>query len=456
MSRSLTPRLFRSFKVVGTPIRIGVRRQSGAIFSSPQEHIKTRVSVDDSSEYGPEGLIRPVSLPLSVTQKRTAEFGQFWLRENCRCDECMSKETRQRSVDTFSIPPNIKVTHFVSGNQGVRVTFSDGHVSTYEHEWLKIHEPTKQTELRKLEWKPKFRPFKAINPTVRDPEYPTVPYKRIMAAHDEGLRLWLTKIHEYGFCFVEDVPVTPEATEALLKRIAFIRHTHYGGFWDFTADMTYKDTAYTSEALGAHTDNTYFTDPARLQLFHLLSHEGGEGGSSLLVDGFKAAWALAQEDWTHAQILNSVPQPFHSSGNDYVCITPAKEFPVFNDHEDAYGWLHQIRWNNYDRAPKSNWTLKQQEMWYRAAEHFDRIIHRPEMEIWTQLEPGTALIFDNWRMLHGRSAFTGKRRMCGGYINNDDFLSRLRLLKYGREHVLRYLGSYKGPHFTKDNPNLLI
>jgi len=25
------------------------------------------------------------------------------------------------------------------------------------------------------------------------------------------------------------------------------------------------------------------------------------------------------------------------------------------------------------------------------------------------------LVFDNWRVLHGRSAFTGKRRMCGGY-----------------------------------------
>lgn len=24
-------------------------------------------------------------------------------------------------------------------------------------------------------------------------------------------------------------------------------------------------------------------------------------------------------------------------------------------------------------------------------------------------------VFDNWRVLHGRSAFTGARRMCGGY-----------------------------------------
>lgn len=25
------------------------------------------------------------------------------------------------------------------------------------------------------------------------------------------------------------------------------------------------------------------------------------------------------------------------------------------------------------------------------------------------------IVFDNWRVLHGRSAFTGTRRVCGGY-----------------------------------------
>jgi hypothetical protein len=66
-------------------------------------------------------------------------------------------------------------------------------------------------------------------------------------------------------------------------------------------------------------------------------------------------------------------------------------------------------------------------------------------------------------MLHGRSEFTGKRRMCGGYgmfyarsfdapyfessltktVNNDDFISRLRLLKYGRQDVLNNLGNVR-------------
>ena len=31
-----------------------------------------------------------------------------------------------------------------------------------------------------------------------------------------------------------------------------------GTFWDFTSDLAKGDTAYTTLALGAHTDTTYF------------------------------------------------------------------------------------------------------------------------------------------------------------------------------------------------------
>lgn len=154
--------------------------------------------------------------------------------------------------------------------------------------------------------------------------------------------------------------------------------------------MTFKDTAYTSEALGAHTDNTYFTDPARLQLFHLLSHTDGGGGASLLVDGFQAAKTLFIENRNHFFTLAGIPQPFHASGNEDTCIQPATQFPVFNLHSQ-YRRLFQIRWNNYDRAAKTDWSIEQQMKWYDAAHTFNEIIHRPEMQLWTQLEPGTAL-----------------------------------------------------------------
>jgi trimethyllysine dioxygenase len=61
--------------------------------------------------------------------------------------------------------------------------------------------------------------------------------------------------------------------------------------------MGHGDTTYTSMALGAHTDSSYFTDPVGLlQFFHLLEHNG-TGGTSLYVDdGFKVAIELQEKE----------------------------------------------------------------------------------------------------------------------------------------------------------------
>lgn len=187
-----------------------------------------------------------------------------------------------------------------------------------------------------------------------------------------------------------------------------------------------KDTAYTSLPLGAHTDTTYFTDPAGLQMFHLLSHTDGDGGASLLVDGFRAAVILKNTQPDAYEILSHVPVAWHASGNEDVTITPAKHFPVLNSDDlilDDYsqkehsrtGSLLQVRWNNDDRGVlklRSRTAIKD---WYEAAREFDTILKHKDSQLWAQLKPGRPVIFDNWRVLHGRSEFTGKRRMCGGY-----------------------------------------
>jgi trimethyllysine dioxygenase len=36
---------------------------------------------------------------------------------------------------------------------------------------------------------------------------------------------------------------------------------------------------------------------------------------------------------------------------------------------------------------------------------------------------------DNHRVLHGRSAFDGRRRMCGAYVGVDEYRSTLAVLK---------------------------
>ncbi|KAJ5774504.1 hypothetical protein N7457_009400 [Penicillium paradoxum] len=406
---------------------------------------------------------------------RTAlRSSEMWSRagENCQCPKCIHPDTRQRTSDTFAvghmiiqgvrtlsltvllqIPQEVQAESIVHKDNVVEiqtdtVSGSDTHLGIYPYDWLHPHAQNKfGANLEAIKSSPSIgfnpnyvkgpRPFQ---PVVDPSRSPRVKYEDVMA-DDKALATWLSLIWDRGFCFVDGVPVNPEATQKLIERIAFIRHTHYGGFWDFTADLTFKDTAYTNEFLGAHTDNTYFTDPARLQLFHLLSHTEGSGGENLLVDGFAAASQLRLEEPMHYGELLKHRQPWHASGNEDTCIQPSSMAPVFSLHPD-FRSLYQIRWNNYDRAPKVNWTAVEQSSWYRAARHYNEILKSKEM--WTKLEPGSALIFDNWRMLHGRSQFTGKRRMCGGYVNNDDYISRLRLLKFGREEVLNNLGNVRG------------
>lgn len=134
-----------------------------------------------------------------------------------------------------------------------------------------------------------------------------------------------------------------------MQSIGPIRNTHYGGFYDFTSDLSSKDTAYTSESLEPHNDNTYFTESAGLQALHLLSHTDGSGGESSLVDGFGAAAKLYEQDRIAYLILSNVPVNAHASGNDGISIQPAEPHPVLSHSNDNH-ILTQVRWNNADRA----------------------------------------------------------------------------------------------------------
>ena len=174
-------------------------------------------------------------------------------------------------------------------------------------------------------------------------------------------------------------------------------------------------------------------------MFHLLSHSG-TGGETLLVDGFKAARTLREENSRAYQTLSRVRVPTHSAGDLDKCIRPSvgvHGFPIIN-HDPSTGMLWQIRYNNDDRSTMTNWQDDDEvESFYDALRAWEDILTRKSEELWFPMRPGSALIFDNWRVLHGRSAFTGSdRRICGGYINRDDYESRRLLTTKGRERTM--------------------
>ncbi|OCK83340.1 Trimethyllysine dioxygenase [Lepidopterella palustris CBS 459.81] len=355
---------------------------------------------------------------------------KIWLRDNCQCSSCVHEVTKQRLLDTFRISHSLFIKSCIEDDHGIQVSWSDGHESYYTNEFLaksalKNKGVVRQGLTKVSLWS---------NSIKHNP--PVVDYGAVMKS-DEGLKEWLSKIRKYGFCYVDGTPATPQDTQKLLERISFIRNTHYGAFYDFTSDLSSKDTAYTSIALDAHTDTTYFSDPAGLQAFHIISHTDGSGGASLLVDGFQAALDLSRHYPEAYDLLSTVNVHSHASGNDGISIQPYRAFPVLL-HDPNTHHLVQVRWNSSDRAAV-DMPLEEVQRWYDAAEKWSNLLRAPESEYWCQLMPGRVLVFDNWRVLHGRSAFTGKRRVCGGYINRDDYISKFKMLYLGQEEVLKSL-----------------
>jgi trimethyllysine dioxygenase len=346
-------------------------------------------------------------------------FSPFWLRDHCHARESLHPDTLQRQVDTFAIPTDITPERIVVEGRGeaLRIVWKhDGSNSFWPAAFL---------------WTAAQRPGRSESPQRRlwdrellADDLPTMTHEEIMSG-DDGLLKWLRTVDEYGFALASGVPVTLEATRELATRIGYVRETIFGGMWDFTANLAFKDTAYTSAAIGPHTDGTYSFDSPGFQMFHCLQFDG-TGGESTLVDGFKVADDIRRNDPAAFEALSSVQVPAQYLGDG---VHLRAEHAIIG--LDAQGELAQIAYNNYDRAP---FILPSARMsaFYRALKIFNRMVNDPANEITMRLTPGTALLFDNWRLLHGRRAYRGYRRLCGAYLNKEDFDSKLRVLSAAR------------------------
>lgn len=380
-------------------------------------------------------------LSLEIDGIKTS-FHFTWLRDHCHCAQCYFDTTKQRLLNSAIIDENIYPIEKNFDGKHLSVLWSqDTHASEYQTDWLRLHayNPPLIAREKKVRGEEEILTRKLWTTEEMRNNMPEVDFNEIMQSGDEAdgeeaIRDWSLKIWKYGFTLIDNVPVTPEDTERLCEKLMFIRPTHYGGFWDFTSDLGKKDTAYTNFDISAHTDGTYWSDTPGLQLFHLLYHDG-TGGTTSLVDAFQCAKILKERHPESYEILTKIPIRAHSAGEEKVCIQPDIPQPVFK--LDLNGNLIQVRWNQSDRSCMDDWENPADvPKFYKAIREWYSIISSPENELFYQLRPGQCLIFDNWRCFHLRTEFTGKRRLCGAYINRDDFVSRLKLLNVGREAVL--------------------
>jgi trimethyllysine dioxygenase len=337
----------------------------------------------------------------------------LWLRDHAHDEHSLHPVTMQRQLHTAAIDPAITALDAGVVGDAVSITWAgESRPSVLPVAFLaRFRTPAAaaaRVDAARELWDAASLPVAA-----------STPWADIMDT-EHGLHAWLQQVATYGFAIASGTPNTVEATEALLRRVGYVRETIFGGMWSFTADLKKADTAYTNLELLPHTDGTYSHDAPGLQLLHCLGFVG-EGGESTMVDGFRVAAELRERAPEAYRLLSTVAVPGQYIGDGSHLIAAR---PVLR--HDADGRLVQVSYNTADRAP---FLLGADEMvaFYDALRRFDELTNDRSLQWRHVLAPGEAMLFDNWRVLHGRTAYTGERTMCGGYVNHEDFESRLRL-----------------------------
>jgi trimethyllysine dioxygenase len=345
------------------------------------------------------------------------ELPFVWLRDYCQCKDCQHPETKQRIFNTFAIPEVLEAKSITISPAGksLIIKWQDDHLSEYSSEFLEgLRSDPESLNIKHNLWK---------GDTFKNAP-PYVDYEQFMT-DEKAVHQFLEMIEEFGFAFVEGTPPTGEATKEVSERICQLRGTIFGsGYYEMTANLEHKDTAYTPLPIEPHTDGTYSNDAPSYQVLHCIE-ENCQGGTNILVDGFMLAKVIKEKYPHDYYTLTNVQVPGQYIDTERGIHLMARR-PIFrlNDSDSVV----QVSFNNHDRAP---FVISPEQMqdFYRAIQTFARLYSLPEFQYRRKLLPGSCLFFDNWRILHAREAYTGYRKLGGVYFNKEDVESRLRTLR---------------------------
>ncbi|MGC3875196.1 TauD/TfdA family dioxygenase [Halomonas sp. GXIMD04776] len=343
-----------------------------------------------------------------------ASFPLLWLRDHCPCTRCRHPLTRERLFVPLADIDEAPQTTLVEG--GLRLKWTDGHVSLFDSVWLHQRRPDNDTDLAseltriRRPWSANFTPAHVTHADFMTPD---------------GEHQWLEALLRDGLVLLDEGPLADEEVSRIATRIGPMRPTNFGARFDVYSKPNPNNAAYTAIALALHSDLPNWRQPPDIQLLYCLQNEA-EGGESIFADGFAVAEELRKEAPEAFRILSktSIDFRFQDEEQDIATRAPIIEL-------DDEGQLKEIRFNNWIRDTL-RLPLDKINAWYAAYRRFWQLLHDPRHQIEFALDQGQMVAFDNRRVLHGRRAFdpnTGKRHLQGTYLDMDMLESRLRVLK---------------------------
>ena len=294
-------------------------------------------------------------------------FSYFWLRDNSQDPVSFDSQSHQRELFTAMVPADISPEQVKLRESGQFIcikwpdleNFADydsGFLATYLNTADKTDVPA-----------PTLWDAHNINSELVSIEFD-------QALTRSGTYEVLKKLADYGFVLVKLCPREQTSVAKVANTIGYIRETIFGGLWEFEANETMADSAYTPKELRPHTDATYSLDAPGLQIL-LCTEYDATGGESVIVDGFRVAQQLQEDEPVLYSALGQIEVIgiYKGDGSNLQARRPI----LRHDNE---GRLLQVTFNNYDRAPM-RLAEPQMTQLYSGIRYLDTFNTKLSMEI---------------------------------------------------------------------------
>ena len=358
-------------------------------------------------------ILNGASAPVVVLRDhgRDTPLPALWLRARSADPAERDRVTGQRLVNPHLFADDLELTDARQLGDLLELSFSDGSCCHYDPQELidgaVLHEGC-----------PPARPWKSDL-------MPKPVYQWPDLADDAALYRAVTDLIELGFVLVHGTPTQPDSILTIARRFGYVRDTNFGNYFEVYSRPDSTDLAYRPIALGPHTDNPYRTPVPGLQLLHCLQNETS-GGFSTLVDSLAVAEQLMREDPRGFALLSEVPVRFEYRDADTQLVSVKPMIEV-----DAAGQMTGVHYSpRLDDIPLMSDTDTRR--YHGARKRLGLLFEDPAYELRFKLDPGQLMIFDNNRVLHGRTAFDpseGHRQLQGCYIDRDGPRSLYRVLR---------------------------
>ncbi|CAH0386180.1 unnamed protein product [Bemisia tabaci] len=252
---------------------------------------------------------------------------------------------------------------------------------------------------------------------------------RAIIEDDRVLLDWLTHLITYGVALIENSGVELGTIKILARRVAFLRRTQYGETFYVEAKEGATNSAYKAAALQLHVDLPYNRYMPEILFLHcILQSKQKEGGESHLTDCLHVGQEMKASHPKMYDILRSVEVDWSDIGEDsgYEFHAIHRE-PVVCENKD--GEIRRVNFSQPQRDNHFNIPAEDVDSWYEAWSLFVQQVHNSENRALFRLTEGDILVFDNTRLVHGRTAFNDSRILEGGYMDWDLAHSRMRILR---------------------------